>query len=130
MVTAFCLEANLMAGPAQAEFEITGSVALQAWPDPTGVQVTLYDSNGVVDGPYIVASDGAFILKASNELETYSVVAAYNRYLSAEAEGITATINLGLTTLRAGDINGDGVINILDLTALGGNFNKTSPVTW
>ena len=116
----------------QVAIDIIGTVALQSWPDPSGVAVTLYDSSGaVVDGPFIVGPDGAFLLHATNETEIYHVVAEYDRYLSAEATGITVqpgdVVNLGLVTLRAGDINGDGVINILDLTAVAGNFNKTSP---
>jgi hypothetical protein len=118
----------------QSVIEFIGEVALQSWPDPAGVEVTLYDSQGLVDGPVVVDSSGTFSLVADDESETYRVVAAYDRYLSAEASGLTGTggtvIDLGLTTLRAGDINGDGVINILDLTALAGNFNKTSPQAW
>ena len=119
----------------QVAIDIRGSVALQSWPDPSGVAVTLYDSNDVVvDGPFFVGPDGAFLLHANNEEEIYHVVAEYDRYLSAEATVITVepgfVVNLGLVTLRAGDINGDGVINILDLTAVAGNFNKTSPQIW
>ena len=118
----------------QAVVEFNGSVALQAWPDPTGVEVSLFDTFGHVDGPVVVGPDGVFRLVANDETETYRVVAKYPRYLSVEAAGLTGVsgdvINLGLATLRAGDINGDGVINILDLTALAGNFNKTSPQAW
>ncbi len=118
----------------RAVIDITGTVALQSWPSPTGVKVTLYDSGGIVDGPYTVTSNGAFILHASDETETYRVVARYDRYLSAEKTGITGAggdvIDVGLATLRAGDINGDGVINVLDLSALGGNYNKVAPQAW
>ena len=119
----------------QLAIDIRGQVALQSWPDPSGVAVTLYDSNdAVVDGPFFVGPDGAFLLHANNENEIYHVVAEYDRYLSAEATVISVqpgfVVNLGLVTLRAGDINGDGVINILDLTAVAGNFNKTSPQVW
>lgn len=118
----------------QSVIEFIGEVALQSWPDPAGVEVTLYDSQGLVDGPVVVDSTGTFSLLADDETETYRVVAAYDRYLSSEKTGLQAasgTVNdIGKTTLRAGDINGDGVINILDLTALAGNFNKTSPQAW
>ena len=118
----------------QVVIDISGTVALQGWPDPSGVAVTLFDSGGGADGPVIVGPDGAFNFQANNELETYRVLAEYDRYLSAEATGITGlpgdVIDLGLATLRSGDFNGDGVINILDLAAVGGNFNKTSPQEW
>lgn len=120
----------------QSAVDVIGSVALQSWPDPSGVEVTLFDSFGVADGPVVVGPDGTFVLR-SNDMRPnniYRVVAAYDRYLSAEASGITANpgdvIDLGLVTLRAGDINGDGKINILDMTALSGNFYKESPQGW
>ena len=120
----------------QSAVDVIGSVALQNWPDPSGVEVTLFDSYGVADGPVVVGPDGKFTLR-SNDMRpnnVYRVVAAYDRYLSAEASGITANpgdvIDLGLVTLRAGDINGDGKVNILDLTALSGNFYKESPQGW
>jgi hypothetical protein len=100
------------------------------------VKVTLYDAFGVADGPYIVGPDGTFVLRSNDTHPNgvYRVVASYDRYLSSEASGITGSpgdvIGLPLTTLRAGDINGDGEINILDLTALSGNFGKTSPQAW
>ena len=116
-------------------YSVIGTVGLQSWVDPSGVAVTLYNSSGaVVDGPVIVGPSGAFSLQVGDVLDTYHVVAAYDRYLNAEASGITGmagdVIDLGHATLRAGDLNGDGVINILDLTALAGNFNKSSPQPW
>ena len=128
---------NVQNGTVQCEeavIDIIGEVALQSWPVPTGVEVTLYDTGGIADGPVVVGADGKFTLKATDESETYRVVASYPRYLDAEASGISGTggyvIDLGLVTLRAGDINGDGVIDILDLTALGGNYGKSSPQGW
>jgi hypothetical protein len=117
-----------------AVFEITGEVALQAWTDPTGVQVSLYDSQGLVDGPMEVGSDGLFKFLANDETKTYRVVAEYDRYLPVQKTDITGingmVVNLGPATLQAGDINGDGKINILDLTALGGNFGKENEQEW
>lgn len=115
-------------------FVVEGTVALQSWPNPEGVVVTLRDSGGVPVDQQVVAPDGAFSLNAGDAAETYSVQAAYPRYLAAEATGITGsagtTVDIGHATLRAGDLNGDGVINILDITAVAGNFNKTSPQPW
>jgi hypothetical protein len=116
-------------------FFIDGEVALQSWPDPTGAQVVLRDSAGaVVEGPINVESDGLFQFQGLVG-NVYSVEASYPRYLSAVATGITSGtvgehVNLGMTTLRAGDINGDGVINILDISGVAGNFSKTSPQNW
>jgi hypothetical protein len=118
----------------QSVLEFKGTVALQGWPDPSGVKVFLLDSSLIVDGPVTVGSDGAFSLQATDDTKTYRILAKYDRYLSSEQTGLTGSagtvVNVGLSTLRAGDINGDGVINIQDLSTLGGNFNKTSPQPW
>ena len=116
-------------------FFIEGDVALQAWPDPAGVVVVLQDNTGAVaDGPVVIGSDGAFELQGLAG-SVYTVTASYDRYLGSEAAGVTSSIvgeriNLGTTTLRAGDINGDGKINILDISGVAGNFSKQSPTAW
>ncbi|MGD8597555.1 MAG: cohesin domain-containing protein, partial [Anaerolineae bacterium] len=104
-------------------FAVVGTVSLQAWPNgPEGAAVTLADSSGSTVDQQIVGPDGAFSLTAADVSETYHVEASHPRYLTAQATGITAgvgdTINLGVTTLPAGDLNGDGAINILDITVV------------
>ena len=116
-------------------FDVIGTVALQSWVDPSGIAVTLFNSSGAVaDGPDLVGPSGTFRLRAADVTDTYRVEASYDRYLSAEVSGIVGAVgdefDLGSASLRAGDINGDGVINMLDLSALAGNFNKTSPQEW
>jgi minor extracellular serine protease Vpr len=116
-------------------FVVVGTVGLQSWPGgPEGVSVVLRDSGGAIVDEVVVGPSGAFSLTAGDVAETYSVEASYPRYLSVEASGITGgagdTVNIGDATLPAGDLNGDGVINIQDITVVAGNFLKTSPVAW
>jgi hypothetical protein len=115
-------------------FFIDGVVELQAWPSAAGVQVDLKDGSGATVDSKIVAADGAFGFTGTTG-ETYSVEASYDRYLTSAATGITSSVvgervNLGTGKLRAGDVNGDGVINILDISGVAGNFGKASPQGW
>lgn len=116
-------------------FVVIGTVDLQAWPGgPEGIAVVLRDSGGAIVDDEVVGPAGTFNLTAGDVGETYSVEASYPRYLSAEAGGITGaagdTVDIGSAVLPAGDLNGDGVINILDISTIAGNFLKTSPVSW
>jgi hypothetical protein len=123
-------------------FFIEGAVELQGWDDleadppktPAGVLVELKDSGGTTIDSTVVSDDGAFSF-TGNTGETYSVVASYDRYLTIEQAGITSSvvgevINLGTGRLPAGDINGDGLVNILDISGVAGNYGKSSPVLW
>lgn len=116
-------------------FAVEGTVGLQSWPGgPEGISVILQDSGGSTVDQQVVGPDGAFSLTAVDVTETYSVTASYPRYLSVEAGGITGsaggTVDLGRAILPAGDVNGDGQINIQDIAILGGNYDKRSPVAW
>lgn len=44
-------------------------------------------------------------------------------YLSAQAANVLPGNNLGLVTLMAGDVTGDNVVNIFDLTVVAGSLN-------
>lgn len=116
-------------------FAVVGTVGLQSWPGgPEGITVILRDSSGTIVDQQVVGAAGAFSLTAGDVSKTYRVEASYPRYLSVEATGITGsagdTVNLGHATLPAGDLNDDGVINILDITIVAGNFGKSSPQSW
>ena len=78
---------------------------------------------------------------------TYKVTATKDLQLVSEAYRVRPGTNLGTTTLLGGDsnndqiincddlynmadINGDGVINILDVTLAGANFGNAGPQPW
>jgi hypothetical protein len=129
-------------------FIVEGSVSLQGWPtsEPPdwpagwplgaeGVQVTLYnDTDGVVSDQTVVGADGAFSLNGELD-KNHTLSASYPRYLEIALSGLTSSvqneiIDVGNGKLPAGDLTGDGVINIFDLSIVGGNFSKTAPQPW
>lgn len=74
---------------------------------------------------------GGFWLQVS--AGTYTVRASYPGYLPSEKTSVTVSdggtanlpVNLGATNLKGGDVTGDRVINIQDITALIGKFGQT-----
>ncbi len=111
-----------------------GELSLQTWPSPEGTLVTLTDSIGAVVDQSVVGPDGAFSLISGDVSDTYILYASHDRYLTARVVGITGdpgdTIFVGPTSLRSGDLNGDGVINILDISLVAGNYGKSAPIPW
>jgi hypothetical protein len=129
-------------------FLVEGTVSLQGWPtvEPPGwpagwpigadgVKVTLFnDTDGVVADQTVVGPDGAFSLNAELD-KSHTLSASFPRYLEIAQSGLTSSvqnevINVGNGKLPAGDLTGDGVINIFDLSIVGGNFTKTAPQPW
>ena len=115
-------------------FTIQGTVGLQGWSNPSGTLVQLInEQTGTVENSVQIDASGNFSFAASID-NTYTIVASYDRYLDAEAvnlSGITEEIvDLGASTLAAGDLNDDGIINILDITIAAGNYGKSSPGDW
>lgn len=80
-------------------------------------------------GPTYTDRNGRFTL--TNLLSgTYTFRATYPGYLASEKVGVTVigssqAIDLGTTTLRGGDVNGDNAINILDIGAVISKFGRT-----
>ncbi len=116
-------------------FSVAGSVDLKGWPGgPSGVMVVLKDGSGSTVDSTIVGPTGTFNLSAPNVLDTYSVEASYDRYLTVQEGGITGgegfLIDVGKGTLPAGDLNGDATVNILDVVMVASNFGKISPQPW
>lgn len=110
-------------------FTIIGQAVPQAHSaDAIGVEVCLDGGECVTTG-----ADGSFSFTALAD-ESHTVTADFEAHLLSQSTGITGSVgdvvDIGETTLHAGDLNGDGVINILDLVMVGGHFNESQPVDW
>ena len=115
-------------------FTIQGNVGLQGWTNPSGVLVQLInEQTGTVENSVQINSSGNFSFAASID-NTYTIVASYDRYLNAEAANLSGiaeeVVDLGTNTLATGDLNNDGIINILDITMVAGNYGKSSSSDW
>jgi hypothetical protein len=84
-------------------------------------------------GDSVVASgvtnaDGTFSLPVPVG-STYTVQAAYNGYLNSQKNSVYvvgATVDIGTTVLRGGDVNADGCVNILDIVRIISAFGTSS----
>ena len=80
-------------------------------------------------GPVNTNTSGGFQLP-NLQIGTYTIRAVYPGYLASEKTGINivagsaTTLNLGTTTLRGGDVNGDNAINILDIGSIISKFGQ------
>jgi hypothetical protein len=93
-----------------------------------GVQVCL-------DGAECVETTGyGYFASVVSSSEAHTITADVVGHLAARTTNITlepgSPLELGLTTLRAGDLNEDGVINILELVIVGGNFSLEGQTGW
>jgi hypothetical protein len=88
-------------------------------------QVDLLSGGLVTLGPIFTDVPGAFSLTVPPPSGAQTVRAVYPGYLTSQ-KSITISgggpINVGTTTLRGGDVNGDNKINILDVGIIIGNF--------
>jgi hypothetical protein len=86
-------------------------------------------SGGTTFGP--VSTDGMGNFTLTNPPSgVQRLRAEYSGYLASEktitiSSGGTASTNVGTTTLRGGDVNGDNAINILDIGAIVSKFGNT-----
>jgi hypothetical protein len=108
---------------------IVGQAVPQGHPgDATGVEVCLDGTECTT-----MAADGSFSIFAQAN-QAHTITADFEAHLLSQynvSECLAAqTVNIGSTTLRAGDLNEDDVINILDLVMVGGNFNLSEPTGW
>ncbi len=107
-----------------------GVAALQQRTDHGGIVVT--NSAGYQT---VTLSDGSFGIPASETIDF-----AFPSYLSARADlrprlasdkaeaGEITAVDLGTVTLLAGDVNGDDVVNILDVAHVANNFLTKDPL--
>lgn len=115
---------------------VSGLVTRQGVPaNPNAGGGTLACTNITITGSATPAktvttnSSGNFSLP-NLPLDTYTIRASYPGYLSAQKSGMvldSAQLNLVMSTisLRGGDVNGDGVINILDVGLIISKFGQT-----
>lgn len=114
---------------------VTGTVLRQgvpANPNPGGgtyacASVTAVGATTI--GPVNTSAIGAFSL-GNLPIGTYTFRATYPGYLSSERTGVVIdgtvlTVSIDQTRLRGGDVNGDNVINILDVGQIIGKFGQT-----
>ena len=122
--------------PIQFRATITGVVQRQGVPgNPNAGGGTLACSSisasgTAASGPLNTDINGGFNL-TNLSAGTYTVRAVYPGYLATEKAGVSivaggsTSINLGTTSLRGGDANGDNAINILDIGAIISKFGRT-----
>ncbi len=80
-------------------------------------------------GPVATDKEGKFIF-ANLPAGTYTFRVTYPGYLPAEKAGVVIPnnaleVNVGTTTLRGGDVNGDNAVNILDIGVIISKFGRT-----
>lgn len=97
---------------------------------PTGpiVKITVASTDGSVTKTVLASDDGSWTTSAPSGL-SYTVKAEAFSYLTAQSSSFTLTADKSLpaTVLKVGDINGDGFVNINDVTGVVGNFGKAAP---
>jgi hypothetical protein len=101
---------------------IAGQVDVQFRDDAEGATVAV-DDDEVVLGP-----EGSFFFALEDG--SYDIESSLPSYLSATMQGVQMaageTVDLGTVTLRAGDVNGDGFLDILDPVAVAVNLGLIS----
>ena len=113
------------------------NAALPAGWNGTVITLTCVAASGCDGfGPYVfvTGTDGLYALTKAGAgtgiaTGTYNATAVRRAYLSASKASVVVTQSgiLAMTTprLKGGDINNDGAVTILDLTAIGGSFGTT-----
>jgi hypothetical protein len=123
-------------GPVGAVFlEIVGSgmgsvqgiVQLQGRSDHSAAVVSAWQGAALVMST-TSALDGAYVMALA--VGDYDLTVELGGYLHAQRESVSvqdgAAVQLPLLSLLAGDPNGDGIDNILDISLLGGQYGLTS----
>jgi hypothetical protein len=88
--------------------------------DHANTDIVAYNTNGAVIGNTTTGPEGYFNLNVPAG-GTYLVQASYNGYLKTQETNVYvvgATVWLGITSLKGGDVNGDNNINILDIVSI------------
>ncbi len=116
--------------------QITGEVHLQGRQDHSGIDIQITSQSGL-DEPQsfsvspaqpAIGSEGEFSVQAQGMLV---ITASRPGYLDVQATVSTTSdepLNLGATTLYGGEVTGDNLIDIGDLSYLGANFHTADAV--
>ncbi len=107
---------------------VSGNVLLQGRADHQGAQVTAWQSGSPVQTDTTASSGNFYSLSLPSG--TYSVTVGLGGYLASRTDGVVVTsggvTNLPSRVLLGGDVNGDGTVDILDLSAIGAKYGLTS----
>jgi hypothetical protein len=109
---------------------VSGTAAHQNRPDNAGITVQLIGLDGTAIAEALTAADGAFSFSAV-PLGVHTLRLSAPQHLTIERAVIVETdgqtITVDNTILPAGDADSNGLIDILDATLLGANFDVTVP---
>jgi hypothetical protein len=109
--------------PATATGSVKGRISLQGRINHAGVTVTVGEL-----APAVTKPDGSYEVTGIISLGQYVVAATMPGYLGAQGHSEIAAVgetkNLPTVTLLAGDLNGDGAVNLFDLVLLCSAFGK------
>jgi len=104
----------------------TGTVALQGRTDPSGVIIvnsTSEQAQTDIDGYFAIIAESRLNFNFPGYLSAQANLPEGRVVNQPEAEAT----QLGLITLLAGDMNGDNVVDILDLANLAQHYQSTDP---
>lgn len=108
---------------------LAGTAAHQNRPDDAGIRVQLL-MDGAVVAETLTLTNGAYQL-ADIPAGTYTLRTAAPQHLPLVKEVIVDTtgqiIDLGSSTLPAGDTDDNGTVDVLDATLIGANFDVQTP---
>lgn len=107
---------------ASVQASIRGTVLLEGVGAVSGVNVSASPGGASVK----TLADGSFTLTGLAANQAYTVTASSPGFLNAARAGLrvtTGTANLPQVTLKAGDVNGDGAITIIDVSIVSSNYD-------
>ncbi len=109
---------------------INGLVAYQSQADNTGIRIQLLQESAIIN-EIVTSVDGSYFF-VDLPLGSYRVLAAAPQHLTfirnVQLESSGQAVDLGKATLIAGDVDDNGVIDIVDAGLIGANFGVESPL--
>lgn len=105
-----------------------GSVVLQGRSDYSGVEIFLSESlcdTAIFDQPTTLTDENGQFQVITTDIIYQCVRASYPGYLAQQQ--LITTPDIAPLQLLAGDVNGDGIINILDIAVLAKSYETDNP---